>query len=64
MSAAMEGLTSSYGAALGVSLQQPRTRGSVRLASADPLAKPTVHYNYFEDPHDLEAVVRGSRYRS
>ncbi|HEX2370529.1 MAG TPA: GMC family oxidoreductase N-terminal domain-containing protein [Acidimicrobiia bacterium] len=38
---------------------QPRSRGSIRLASADPLGPPLIDPNYFVDPADLEVMVHG-----
>lgn len=46
---------------VGVSLTHPRSRGSVSLASADPLAKPLIRYNVYSDPHDLAEMRRGFR---
>ncbi len=40
-------------------LAQPRSRGSVTLASADPLTKPLVDPAYLSDPADVEVLVRG-----
>jgi len=38
---------------------QPRSRGWVRLASADPLEKPLVNPNYLADERDLDRLVEG-----
>jgi choline dehydrogenase len=38
---------------------QPASRGSIRLASADPTEKPAVDPNYLGDPSDLERLVEG-----
>jgi choline dehydrogenase len=38
---------------------QPASRGSIRLASGDPLEKPAVNPNYLGDPSDLERLVEG-----
>ncbi|MFJ8083606.1 GMC family oxidoreductase [Streptomyces sp. NPDC096205] len=37
---------------------RPLSRGWVRLASADPLAKPLVNPNYLGDPADVERLVQ------
>ncbi|MFY9587668.1 MAG: GMC oxidoreductase [Actinomycetota bacterium] len=37
---------------------KPRSRGTVRLRSADPTAAPRVVLNYFADPADLDVMVR------
>lgn len=36
---------------------RPRSRGTVRLRSADPRAQPLIDPNYFADPLDLERTV-------
>ena len=38
---------------------RPRSRGRVRLTSADPLAMPGIELNAFDDPVDLERTVDG-----
>jgi choline dehydrogenase-like flavoprotein len=38
---------------------RPRSRGSVRLHSADPSVAPLIDPNYLEDPHDREMSIRG-----
>ncbi|XP_078033752.1 glucose dehydrogenase [FAD, quinone] isoform X2 [Augochlora pura] len=38
---------------------QPRSRGTLRLASNDPLAKPVIHGNYLSDPLDVAILVEG-----
>uniref|UniRef100_A0A182N4I5 Glucose-methanol-choline oxidoreductase N-terminal domain-containing protein n=1 Tax=Anopheles dirus TaxID=7168 RepID=A0A182N4I5_9DIPT len=35
----------------------PRSKGSVRLRSADPLVAPTIDPNYYGEPSDLEAML-------
>ncbi len=42
-----------------VSHVTPRSRGAIRLRSADPLAAPLVQFNYLQDPGDAAALVRG-----
>jgi len=37
----------------------PRSRGTVRLASADPAAAPLLDPNYWSDPHDRERSIAG-----
>uniref|UniRef100_A0A182Q2Z0 Glucose-methanol-choline oxidoreductase N-terminal domain-containing protein n=1 Tax=Anopheles farauti TaxID=69004 RepID=A0A182Q2Z0_9DIPT len=37
----------------------PRSKGFVRLKSADPLEAPTIDPNYYDDPFDLEAMLAG-----
>ncbi|MEM9431928.1 MAG: GMC family oxidoreductase N-terminal domain-containing protein, partial [Pseudomonadota bacterium] len=38
---------------------RPRSRGTVRLSSADPTAPPLIDPNYLEDPRDREMSIRG-----
>lgn len=38
---------------------RPRSRGTLRLASNDPLAKPIIHGNYLTDPMDGRILVEG-----
>lgn len=49
----------SGGVTLNSAYLRPRSRGTVRLASADPLAAPLIDPNYWEDPHDREMSIRG-----
>jgi choline dehydrogenase len=44
-------------------LLQPRSRGTIRLASADPFAHPLIDPGYLTDPagHDLRTLHRGFR---
>jgi choline dehydrogenase len=47
------------GYSLHVCNLRPKSRGEIRLASSDPLAKPTIFANYLSDPADLERLVKG-----
>lgn len=38
---------------------RPRSRGTVRLQSADPAAAPLIDPNYLQDPQDREMSIRG-----
>jgi choline dehydrogenase len=40
---------------------RPESRGRIRLASADPLAKPRIEANYLATERDLDALVTGLR---
>ena len=40
---------------------RPGSRGTVRLASADPTTAPLIDPNYFSDPDDLVVLMRGIR---
>ena len=43
-----------------VSMVQPRSRGTLRLASADPFASPLIDYNYLDDKADLDVLFEGT----
>lgn len=45
-------------------LLRPRSRGYIKLRSADPADPPVIVPNYFGDPHDLEVLVRTNKYIS
>ncbi|MCX7889130.1 MAG: FAD-dependent oxidoreductase [Rhodobacteraceae bacterium] len=47
------------GITLNSALLRPRSRGSVRLASADPGAAPLIDPAYWSDPRDLDLSLRG-----
>ncbi|KAH9926550.1 alcohol oxidase [Epithele typhae] len=47
---------------LMVTLIRPRSEGTVRLATANPRARPDVDLNYLADPADYEPVRRGVRF--
>ena len=49
------------GVTLNSAYMRPRSRGSVRLASADPADAPLIDPNYWEDPHDRMMAIRGLR---
>ncbi|MAY60996.1 MAG: dehydrogenase [Rhizobiales bacterium] len=40
---------------------QPESRGSVKLASADPMAAPLIHQNFLASPKDWESLRAGVR---
>ena len=48
-----------WGVTLNSSFARPRSRGTVRLASADPRAAPLIDPNYWADPYDREMSLRG-----
>ncbi len=47
------------GVTLNSAYLRPRSRGTVRLASADPAAAPLIDPNYWEDPHDRTMSIEG-----
>jgi choline dehydrogenase len=42
---------------LGSAVVLPHSVGSVRLVSRDPRVAPRIHYNYLEDPRDLDRLI-------
>ncbi|MGV3573215.1 MAG: GMC family oxidoreductase [Ramlibacter sp.] len=48
-----------HGYSCHVCLLRPRSRGSVRLRTADPLAAPRVDPNFLGDADDVQRLVRG-----
>jgi choline dehydrogenase-like flavoprotein len=48
-----------HGITLNSAFLRPRSRGTVRLASADPAAAPLIDPNYWEAPEDRAASLRG-----
>src|SRR5690606_3265201 len=47
------------GVTLNSAYLHPRSRGTVRLASADPAAAPLLDPNYWADPHDRQMSIAG-----
>jgi choline dehydrogenase-like flavoprotein len=47
------------GVTLNSAFLRPRSRGTVRLASADPTAAPLIDPNYWSDPYDRECSLKG-----
>jgi choline dehydrogenase len=52
---------SEHGVTLAVVQLQPRSTGSVRIRSSDPLAPPAVDPAFLSDPSDADALLRGLR---
>jgi choline dehydrogenase-like flavoprotein len=53
------GVPGGQGCTINTYFLRPRSRGRVRLSSADPLAMPEIELNAFDDPVDLERTVDG-----
>ena len=47
------------GVTLNSAFLRPRSRGTVRIASADPNAAPLIDPNYWADPYDRECSIKG-----
>ncbi|MET7787497.1 GMC family oxidoreductase N-terminal domain-containing protein [Streptomyces sp900116325] len=45
--------------AIALSLVGSRSRGQVRLRSADPTSKPALTFNYFSDPAEMDSMIAG-----
>lgn len=50
------------GIALTTYVNRPRSRGRVKLGSADPLDRPVIDPNYLSDPEDMRLAVIGVRH--
>ncbi len=52
-----------YGYTMHACMLRPKSRGTIRLASADPAAKALIHANYLSDAegYDLKLLVEGTR---
>jgi choline dehydrogenase len=55
-------MKATHGVTLTSCLLRPMARGSVRLASADPFAKPLVDSNFFGEPDDLRLTIASMRF--
>ena len=51
-----------YGMTITTVVVKPRSRGSVRLASADPGAMPLVSPHLLKDPEDMRDMIAGQRF--
>lgn len=54
-------LKPSYGVTINSCVLRPKSRGTVRLASADPGVQPLVDPRYLTDPEDLRLSIAGLR---
>jgi choline dehydrogenase-like flavoprotein len=52
---------SNAGVTLNSAYLRPKSRGTIRLASADPTAAPLIDPNYWSDPHDRAQALAGLR---
>lgn len=59
--AGVVGAKPGFGVTLNVYLVRPESRGTMRIASADPLRAPLIDPNYLSTDYDLEATVEGLR---
>jgi choline dehydrogenase len=56
------GATNRHGITFTAYVNQPRSRGEVTLASANPLDRPIIDPNYLSDPDDVRCAVAGVRW--
>ena len=49
------------GVTLNSAFLRPRSRGTVRLANADPKNAPLIDPNYWSDPYDRDCAIKGLR---
>ncbi len=49
------------GFSIGIVHQQPSSRGSIHIRSADPFAAPVIRASYLSHPDDMRAFIRGMR---
>jgi choline dehydrogenase len=58
-----EGMSDPEGHGVWVSpcLLTPQSRGSVRLASSDPTAKPIIHNEFYSTPDDMQRMIAANR---
>ena len=47
--------------AIRPTLLQPKSRGTVRLRSADPMAPPRIHFDFFSEPDDMKNLLEIAR---
>lgn len=52
-------LTPGFGCTIHVCQLRPRSRGSIRLAKADPRVAPQIDPGYLSDPEDMETLLKG-----
>jgi choline dehydrogenase len=58
----VKGVEPQDGVTLNACLLRPKSRGTVRLRSANPFDKPVVDNNYLAEPDDLRLEIAGLRY--
>lgn len=56
------GATHRHGITLTAYINRPHSRGSITLASADPLDRPLIDFNYLSSDDDLRCAIAGVRW--
>ncbi|MSU91560.1 GMC family oxidoreductase [Rhodobacteraceae bacterium 2CG4] len=59
---ALDALRDDYGLTITTVVVKPKSRGEVRLASADPAAMPLVSPNLLKHPDDMATMIAGQRF--
>ena len=54
-----EKMSAEHGFQIHVCQVRPESRGTIRLASSDPLAPPLIDPNYLSAPEDVDTIVKG-----
>lgn len=54
-----EGIDAHPGFTIGITALRPRSRGSIHVASADPLAAPRIDPNYLAEQDDADVLIAG-----
>jgi choline dehydrogenase len=62
LDADVKNVTPQDGVTLNACLLRPKSRGTVKLRSSNPLDKPIVDNNYLAEPDDLRMEIAGLRY--
>lgn len=50
-----------HGFAIGATLVQPYSRGTIKLYSPNPLVQPAIQPNYYADERDMQTMIDGCR---
>ncbi len=50
-----------HGFGVAALVLRPKSRGTIKLASADPTARPLIDFNVFDDPDDMKVFLRGMK---
>jgi choline dehydrogenase len=58
----VKGISPTHGVTLNACLLRPKSRGTVRLRSDAPFAKPVIDNNYLAEPDDLALEIEGLRF--
>ncbi|WP_299926259.1 GMC family oxidoreductase N-terminal domain-containing protein [uncultured Pelagimonas sp.] len=59
---ALEEVQDDYGVTVTTVVVKPKSRGEVRLASADPADRPDISPNLLQHPDDMQAMIDGQRF--